>query len=75
MSILNIEQIAAQYPDEWVLLGNPQTDGATVLAGTVVFHSKDKREIAYSPINWREHFEHAITIFTGKVSKKRKFWL
>ena len=75
MTALSIEQIKEQFPDEWVLLGNPETFGAKVLSGTVVFHSKDKREIAYSHINWREEFQSAITIFTGQKSKNRKFWL
>ena len=75
MTTLSIEQIKEQFPDEWVLLGNPETFGAKVLSGIVVFHSKDKREIAYSHINWREEFQSAITIFTGQKPKNRKFWL
>ncbi len=75
MEILTLEQIKTEYPDEWVLLGNPEIVGASVLAGTVVFHSKDKREIAYSNIDWRKHFDNAITIFTGLHTTKRKFWL
>ena len=75
MNALSIEEIKKQFPDEWVLLGNPITFGAKVLSGFVVFHSKDKREIAYSQINWREQFQSAITIFTGQKPKNRKFWL
>lgn len=75
MQSLSIEQIKISFPNEWVLLGNPELTGTRVTAGTVVFHSKDKREIAYSQINWREHFENAITIFTGAIPKNRKFWL
>lgn len=72
---LTIEQIKAQYPDQWVLVGNPTLSGTSVLSGIVVFHSKDKREIAYSHINWREHFKSAMTIFTGEKTKNKKFWL
>lgn len=75
MEALTIEQIKAQYPDQWVLVGNPVHQGTKILKGIVVFSSKDKREIAYSQINWREHFETAITIFTGIKPKNRKFWL
>jgi hypothetical protein len=75
MEVLTFNEIRLAYPDEWVLLGNPELKGATVLAGSVVFHSKDKREIAYSTINWRERFESAITVFTGEMPKNKKFWL
>jgi hypothetical protein len=74
MQPLTLEQIKTAYPNEWVLLGNPEIAGANVLAGTVVFHSKDKREIAYSQIDWRAHFESAITVFTGVTPTKRRFW-
>jgi hypothetical protein len=70
-----LEQIKETYPDEWVLIGNPKIEGTNVVAGTVVLHSKDKREIAYSHINWRDNFESAITIFTGLQTTGRKFWL
>ena len=75
MEVLTIDEIKMQYPNEWVLIGNPEHQGVTVLSGSLIFHSKDKREIAYSQINWREQFETAITIFTGKKTKNRKFWL
>jgi hypothetical protein len=75
MEVLTIKEIRLAYPNEWVLLGNPELKGATVLAGSVVFHSKDKREIAYSTINWRERFESAITVFTGEMPKNKRFWL
>lgn len=75
MNELTIDQIKANYPDEWVLVGNPDLSGATVLGGVVIDHSKDKREIAYRQPNWRERFQTAITVFTGEKPKNRKFWL
>ena len=75
MEALTIKEIQAAYPNEWVLLGNPELLGAKVLGGYVVSHSKDKREIAYSPVNWRERFQSAITVFTGEMPKNKKFWL
>jgi hypothetical protein len=75
MEVLTIKEIEAAYPNEWVLLGNPELSGAKVLGGYVVSHSKDKREIAYGTINWRERFQSAITVFTGEMPKNKKFWL
>ena len=73
MTTLSIEQIKEQFPDEWVLLGNPETFGAKVLSGIVVFHSKDKREIAYSHINWRENFNLLLRFLLGRSLKIENF--
>lgn len=54
MKALTIEKIKAQYPDQWVLIGNPVLDenilGSIIkkmIHGVVLFHSKDKHEVAY----------------------------
>lgn len=46
---LSIEDIKRSYPDEWILLGNPQKDeyGQSIISGVVLYHSPDKRELAY----------------------------
>ncbi|MBK9462736.1 MAG: hypothetical protein IPN94_25835 [Sphingobacteriales bacterium] len=52
--ILTIDEIKAQYPDQWVLVGNPILKDLDTLEaiinklvqGVVLFASKDKREIA-----------------------------
>jgi len=75
MNKLTFDQIKANHPDEWVLVGNPNLSGATVVSGIVIDHSKDKREIAHRPPNWRARFQTAITVFTGEKPKNRKFWL
>lgn len=75
MQTQTIDQVKALYPDEWVLLGDPLLSGATVAGGIVIYHSKDKQQIAYSSPNWRDHFQTAMTIFTGEQPKNRKFWL
>jgi len=45
----SIEDIKASYPDEWILLGNPVMDEyrQEILSGVVLYHSRDKRELAY----------------------------
>lgn len=40
---MTIEEIKLNFPDEWILLGNPQFLGSTVIAGEVVLHGKNKR--------------------------------
>ena len=50
---LEMSEIKALYPNEWVLIGNPVMDegGLNVLSGLLLCHSFDKREIAYG---WRD---------------------
>ncbi len=83
MEALSVEQIKLQYPDEWVLVGNPEMRkdnfvGAVIqkmLSGVVIYHSKDKREIAYKIKELREGFLKVACVFTGDMPKNRKFWL
>ena len=44
--VLTIEEIQARYVPDWVLIGEPQTDGCQrLLAGKVLFHSADRAEV------------------------------
>ena len=44
----SIEDIKASYPDEWILLGNPEDDEYDrTISGVVLYHGPDKRELAY----------------------------
>ena len=45
----SIDDIKKSYPDEWILLGNPVMDEyrQDILSGVVLYHSRDKREVAY----------------------------
>jgi hypothetical protein len=56
-------------------LGNPVIDNTKVLSGIPIYHAKDKREIAYQGINWRENFSGATIVYTGEFAKNRRFWL
>jgi hypothetical protein len=44
--VVTLQQIAAQFPSEWVLVGDPETDESlAVLGGQVLWHSKDRDEV------------------------------
>jgi len=45
----SIDDIKKSYPDEWILVGDPEKDeyGMDILSGVVLYHSPDKRELAY----------------------------
>jgi hypothetical protein len=56
--ILSIEEIKAQFPSEWVLIGEPQIDDLTRLrAGRVVFHSPARDDVYRKAVEMRlPHF-------------------
>ena len=45
----SIEDIKKSYPDEWIILGEPEMDEfrQNFISGVVLYHSPDKRELAY----------------------------
>lgn len=47
--VKNIDEIKNLFPDEWVLIGNPEMDKSelNVLSGIPILHSKDKKEVYY----------------------------
>jgi hypothetical protein len=45
----DIKEIRKSYPDEWILLGNPEIDmqNQEILSGILLYHSPDKKEVCY----------------------------
>ena len=78
--VLSIAEIKAQYPDQWVLVANPELDkpgtlGSVVrklIRGIVLHASKDKRELAYSAKDYRKGYDTYTCIFTGEIPQNRK---
>jgi hypothetical protein len=72
--LINIEEIKALYPDEWVLLGNPIMDDAKidVLSGIPLFHSKEKKEVCYIGRDKTSAFDKITLIYTGPFRPTRK---
>jgi hypothetical protein len=60
-----IEEIKMQYPDEWLVLGNPVMDsyGQQALAGEVICHGGDKREVARRAHQLVEQYDSTIAFF------------
>ncbi|NUO00650.1 MAG: hypothetical protein HUU01_08540 [Saprospiraceae bacterium] len=83
MEILTIDQIKLQYPDQWVLVGNPELDdpntlGSVVsklLRGIVLYASKDKRELAYKAKDVKSEVSRTACIYTGQFPKRRRIGL
>jgi hypothetical protein len=64
--LIDISEIKALYPDEWVLLGNPVMDDSKidVLSGIPLFHSKAKKEVCYIDRDKTSNFEKITLIYT-----------
>jgi hypothetical protein len=71
--VLSFEEIKKLFPDEWVLLGNPEysDDDLDVIAATVILHDKSKHELIKKRVRWRDSYHSATTVFTGTFPKKR----
>lgn len=80
--VLTIAEIKAQYPDQWVLVGNPVLKDLDILeaiinkliSGIVLFASKDKREIAYKAKDLRQGYDGITCVYTGELPQNRR-WL
>ena len=83
MEILTIDQIKLQYPDQWVLVGNPELDdpntlGSVVsklLRGIVLYASKDKRELAYKAKEVKSDVSRTACIYTGQLPARPRIGL
>jgi hypothetical protein len=79
--VLDFEDIKKMYPDEWVLIANPEMREPTIQAsivsqlvrGIVLTHSKDKREIANQSRSLKQGFKSYTCVFTGEIPKTRSF--
>jgi hypothetical protein len=65
--IIAWEDIKKQYPDEWVVIGNPIFDGMKILKGTVLAHHPDKRVASIEGGERRDGFKKFTVLFTGEI--------
>ncbi len=83
MELLTISEIRANYPEQWVLIGNPELSDPEIngsiisklVRGIVLYASKDKREIGFKATAVRGAVETTACIFTGEIPKNRLFLL
>ena len=83
MQVLSIEEIRKQFPDQWVLIGNPEVKNSEILEpivyrilrGIVLLANKDKRELSLSTNEARQGYDSITCIWTGEFPKNRKWVL
>ncbi len=69
---VTFDKVKQMYPDEWVLLGNPEMKNTTVLGGVVLYHSKDKKEVCYIGRDKAQGFSKVTIAFAGDLKRNRR---
>lgn len=63
---LTWSQIKERFPDQWVLLENPEDDGADLLAGTVREHGPQRKPLLEHAHSLNSRF---AVVFTGAITR------
>ena len=71
-SYIAFDELKKLYPDEWVLLGNPEMKNTSVLGGVVLYHSKDKKEVCYIGRDKTADYLTVTIAFAGDLKQHRK---
>ena len=71
-SYIAFDELKKLYPDEWVLLGNPEMKNTSVLRGIVLYHSKDKKEVCYIGRDKTADYSTVTIAFAGDLKQHRK---
>jgi hypothetical protein len=69
---VSLEELRKLYPDEWILLGDPEMENTSVLGGTVLYHSKDKKEVCYIGKDKTDDYATVTIAFAGDLKQQRK---
>ena len=70
----SIEDIKRSYPDEWILLGNPERNEheMAILSGVVLYHSPDKREVCYLGKSRIVGYKRTALLFNRVTPRREK---
>ena len=69
---LAFDDLKKMYPNEWILLGNPQIKDTSVLGGIVLYHSKDKKEVCYIGRDKTADYSTVTLAFAGDLKRRRR---
>lgn len=71
---LPFDQLKAQYPDEWLLLENPEFENARPVSGVLLAHGKDYLKLCYESAAIAKGRKKSI-VFTGEPKINNRKWL
>jgi hypothetical protein len=67
--VISFSEIREQYQSEWVLLEDPETtESLHVMAGKVLWHSKDRDEVYRKAKELRP--KHSAIVYTGTLPEE-----
>lgn len=69
------DELKSLYPNEWILLGNPEMKNTSVMGGVVLYHSKDKKEVCYIGKDKTVGFSTVTITYAGDLKQHRKIGL
>ena len=69
---LTFDEVKQLYPNEWVLLGNPEMLNTSIIGGIVLYHSKDKKEVCYIGRDKTDNYLKVTIAFAGDIYQNRK---
>ncbi len=80
---LTFDDIKKMYPDEWVLIGNPDLEDSKILksvvsklrGGVLLYHSKTKMDVAIHAKEVKEGYDTFVCVYTGEISHNKRYWL
>ena len=74
--LVSFEEMKKLYPEEWVVVGDPEYDEFdNLIGGVVLMHGKDKREMAYRGQDLVKAWATFAVVYTGEFPANRKYWL
>jgi hypothetical protein len=65
-------EIQNQFPNEWILIGNPVSEKGKVVTGVVILHSEDKKELYYLGKDKISEFNRITVVYTGFMPENRQ---
>ncbi len=72
---LTFSEIKARFPDEWVLLGNPEFVNAHPTQGQLLARNRDYLELCYQSRDLTKTVANSSIVFTGEPKNHTRKWL
>ena len=72
---LTSEQLKAQFPDELLLLANPEFKNAKPMKGVLLAHGRDYLELCYQSEWLAAGYRDSTIVFTGEPQTLNREWL
>lgn len=67
-----LKDVQTNFPNEWILFGNPNITKSKVLGGIVLYHSADKKEVCYIGRSKTADYEKITLVYSGLLKSRRR---